>query len=139
MVVGYGGRRIVMENNDTSYYGRLLIKALARHYPDNYYILYSPEHDQNKRLTALLNEEGVRVKYPRSHIHDRKRWYTHSGIVRSAKAHGVNTFHGIDDGIASGFDGSNFPTVFTMTDPLYRNAKGWLERMLMQRNARYSR
>lgn len=42
MVVGYGGRRIIMENNDTSYYGRILIKALAKHYPDNYYILYSP-------------------------------------------------------------------------------------------------
>ena len=136
MVVGYGGRRIVMENNDTSYYGRILIKALARHYPDNYYIIYSPENKHNKRLTALLNEEGVRIKFPRSHIHDTNRWYTHSGIVKSAKAHGVNTFHGIDDGIPSGFSGGNFPTVFTMTDPLYKTAGSWFSRMLMQRRAR---
>lgn len=136
MVVGYGGRKIVMENNDTSYYGRILIKALAKHYPDNYYILYSPDHDQNKRLTALLNEEGVRVKFPRSHIHDTNRWYTHTGIVKSAKAHGVNTFHGIDDGIPSGFAGGSFPTVFTMTDPLYKTAKNWFIRMKMQRRAR---
>ena len=136
MVVGYGGRRIVMENNDTSYYGRILIKALARHYPDNYYIIYSPENKHNKRLTALLNEEGVRIKFPRSHIHDTNRWYTHSGIVKSAKAHGVNTFHGIDDGIPSGFSGGNFPTVFTMTDPLYKTASSWFSRMLMQRRAR---
>ena len=27
MVVGYGGRKIIMENDDTSYYGRILIKA----------------------------------------------------------------------------------------------------------------
>ena len=136
MVVGYGGRRIVMENNDTSYYGRILIKALARHYSDNYYIIYSPENKHNKRLTALLNEEGVRIKFPRSHIHDTNRWYTHSGIVKSAKAHGVNTFHGIDDGIPSGFSGGNFPTVFTMTDPLYKTASSWFSRMLMQRRAR---
>ena len=136
MVVGYGGRRIIMENNDTSYYGRILIKALARNYPDNYYILYSPENETNKRLTALFNEDSVRVKFPRKHIHSKSRWYTGSGIVRSAKGHGVNTFHGIDDGIASGFAGSSFPTVFTMTDPLYRSAKGWIERMLMQRRAR---
>lgn len=136
MVVGYGGRKIIMENDDTSYYGRILIKALAKNYPDNYYILYSPENNSNKRLTALFNEESVRVKFPRSHIHNKSRWYTGNGIVRSAKGHGVNTFHGIDDGISSGFAGSNFPTVFTMTDPLYRNAKGWLERMLMQRRAR---
>ena len=136
MVVGYGGRKIVMENNDTSYYGRILIKALSKYYPDNYYILYSPEKDQNKRMTVLLNEEGVRVKFPRSHIHDRNRWYTHSGIVKSAKAHGVNTFHGIDDGIPSGFSGSNFPTVFTMTDPLYKTAKNWFTRMKNQRRAR---
>ena len=136
MVVGFGGRKIVMENNDTSYYGRILIKALATHYPDNYYIIYSPENERNKRLTALFNEDSVRVKFPRNHIHNKSRWYTHSGIVRSAKAHGVNAFHGIDDGIASGFNGSNFPTVFTMTDPLYKNAKGWIERMLMQRSAR---
>ena len=136
MVVGYGGRKIVMENNDTSYYGRILIKALSKYYPDNYYILYSPEKDQNKRMTVLLNEEGVRVKFPRSHIHDRNRWYTHSGIVRSAKAHGVNTFHGIDDGIPSGFAGGNFPTVFTMTDPLYKTANNWFTRMKNQRRAR---
>lgn len=136
MVVGYGGRKIIMENNDTSYYGRIMIKALAKNYPDNYYILYSPENESNKRLTALFNEDSVRVKFPRNHIHSKSRWYTGSGIVRSAKGHGVNTFHGIDDGIAAGFAGSNFPTVFTMTDPLYRSAHGWVERMLMQRRAR---
>ncbi|MBQ9556269.1 MAG: hypothetical protein IJV05_08590 [Muribaculaceae bacterium] len=136
MVVGYGARKIIMENNDTSYYGRILIKALASNYPDNYYILYSPENEQNKRITSMLNEDSVRVKFPRNHIHLKERWYTGNGIVRSAKAHGVNTFHGIDDGIASGFDGSSFPTVFTMTDPLYKGAKGWIERMLMQRRAR---
>ena len=136
MVVGYGGRRIIMENNDTSYYGRILIKALATNYPDNYYILYSPENKPNKRLTTLINSTSVRVKFPRNHIHNKRRWYTHNGLVRSAKAHGVNTFHGIDDGIASGFNGSSFPTVFTMTDPLFKGASNWLERMQMQRRAR---
>ena len=136
MVVGYGGRKIIMENNDTSYYGRILVKALATHYPDNFYILYSPENESNKRLTSILNSDAVRVKFPRNHIHNKKRWYTHNGIVNSAKAHGVNAFHGIDDGIASGFNGSNFPTVFTMTDPLFKSAKGWFERMQLQRRAR---
>ena len=136
MVVGYGARKIIMENDDTSYYGRILIKALASYYPDNYYILYSPENKQNKRLTALFNEDSVRVKFPRSHIHNRNHWYSGDGIVRSAKGHGVNAFHGIDDGIASGFGGSNFPSVFTMTDPLFKEAKNWLERMLLQRKAR---
>ncbi|MBR5170417.1 MAG: glycosyltransferase [Muribaculaceae bacterium] len=136
MVVGYGGRKIIMDNNDTSYYGRILVKALATYYPDNYYILYSPKNEQNKRLTALFNEDSVRVKFPRNHIHNKNRWYTGTGIVRSAKAHGVNTFHGIDDGLASGFNGSSFPTVFTMTDPLYKSAGGWIQRMMMQRRAR---
>jgi len=138
MVVGYGGRKIIMENNDTSYYGRILIKALATHYPDNYYILYSPENEHNKRITALFNEDSVRLKLPRNHIHNKNRWYTGNGIVRSAKAHGVNTYHGIDDGVSAGFSGSNFPTVFTMTDPLYKGANGWIQRMLMQRRARKS-
>lgn len=136
MVVGYGGRKIIMENNDTSYYGRILIKALATYYPDNYYILYSPQNEHNKRMTALFNEDSVRIKFPRNHIHNKERWYTGNGIVRSAKAHGVNTFHGIDDGVSSGFNGSNFPTVFTMTDPLFKGANGWIQRMLMQRRAR---
>lgn len=136
MVVGYGGRKIIMENNDTSYYGRIMVKALAKNYPDNYYILYSLENNTNKRLTALFNEDSVRVKFPRNHIHNKSRWYTGNGIVKSAKGHGVNTFHGIDDGIPSGFAGSNFPTVFTMTDPLYKSANGWIDRMLMQRRAR---
>jgi len=136
MVVGYGGRKIIMENNDTSYYGRILIKALATYYPSNYYILYSPKREQNKRAATMTNEKSVRIKFPRTYVHNKTRWYTGSGIVKSAKAHGVNTFHGIDDGIASGFAGSNFPTVFTMTDPLYKSAKGWVDRMLMQRRAR---
>ena len=140
MVVGYGGRKIIMENTDTSYYGRILIKALSKHYPSNYYILYSPKRSEsrNKRLTDIYNDKSVRVKFPRTYIHNKTRWYFNSGIVKSAKAHGVNTFHGIDDGIASGFLGSNFPTVFTMTDPLYKSAKNWVERMLMQRRARKS-
>ena len=140
MVVGYGGRKIVMENTDTSYYGRILIKALSTYYPDNYYILYSPKQSssRNKRLTELYNDKSVRVKFPRSYIHYKTRWYFNNGIVKSAKAHGVNTFHGIDDGIASGFAGSSFPTVFTMTDPLYKSAKNWADRMYMQRRARKS-
>ena len=84
MVVGYGGRKIIMENNDTSYYGHILIKALASNYPDNYYILYSPENVSNKRLTSLFNEDSVRVKFPRNHIHNKERWYTKAGIVKSA-------------------------------------------------------
>ena len=136
MVVGYGGRKIIMQNDDTSYYGRILIQALTTNYPSNYYIIYSPENASNKRLTALFNEDSVRVKFPRNHIHNPNRWYTKTGIVKSAKGHGVNAFHGIDDGIASGFDGSNFPTVFTMTDPLFHSAGSWFSRMLMQRNAR---
>ena len=136
MVVGYGGRKIIMENNDTSYYGRILIKALATNYPDNYYIIYSPKNEQNKRVTSLFNEDSVRLKYPRTHIHSKERWYTGGGIVKSAKAHGVNTFHGIDDGIPAGFNGSSFPTVFTMLDPLYKSANGWIDRMLKQRRAR---
>ena len=140
MVVGYGGRKIVMENTDTSYYGRILIKALSTYYPDNYYILYSPKQSssRNKRMTELYNDKSVRVKFPRSYIHYKTRWYFNNGIVKSAKAHGVNTFHGIDDGIASGFAGSSFPTVFTMTDPLYKSAKNWADRMYMQRRARKS-
>lgn len=139
MVVGYGGRKIIMGNNDTSYYGRLLIKALATHYPDNYYIVYSPKQPRdNKRLTVLFNDKSVRVKFPRTYIHIKNRWYTKNGIVKSAKAHGVNTFHGIDDGVATGFEGSSFPTVFTMTDPLYKSAKSWMERMQLQRRARKS-
>ena len=136
MVVGYGGRKIIMENNDTSYYGRILIKALATHYPNNYYILYSPFNETNRKLSSLLNNDSVRVKFPRNHIHNKKRWYTHNGIVHSAKAHGVNAFHGIDDGVASGFNGSSFPTVFTMTDPLFKSANSWFERMQLQRRAR---
>ena len=136
MVVGYSGRKIIMENNDTSYYGRILIKALATHYPNNYYILYSPQNEHNKRMTALFNEDSVRIKFPRSHIHSKERWYTGHGIVKAAKAHGVNTFHGIDDAVPVGFNGSNFPTVFTMTDPLYKSANGWITRMLLQRRAR---
>ena len=136
MVVGYGGRKIVMTNSDTSYYGRILIRALSTNYPNNYYIIYSPKNiESNKRLTALFNDAAVRVKFPRNYIHNKIRWYRNNGIVRSAKAHGVNTFHGIDDGIASGFMGSNFPTVFTMTDPLFKTS-GWADRMLMQRRAR---
>ena len=136
MVVGYGGRKIVMTNSDTSYYGRILIRALSTNYPNNYYIIYSPKNiENNKKLTALFNDASVRVKFPRSYIHNKIRWYRNNGIVRSAKAHGVNTFHGIDDGIASGFMGSNFPTVFTMTDPLFKTS-GWADRMLMQRRAR---
>jgi hypothetical protein len=136
MVVGYGGRKIVMTNSDTSYYGRILIRALSTNYPNNYYIIYSPKNiESNKRLTALFNDAAVRVKFPRNYIHNKIRWYRNNGIVRSAKAHGVNTFHGIDDGIASGFMGSNFPTVFTMTDPLFKGS-GWADRMLMQRRAR---
>ena len=140
MVVGYGGRKIVMENTDTSYYGRILIKALSTYYPSNYYIVYSPKQSssRNKRMADLYNDKSVRVKFPRTYIHNKTRWYFNSGIVKSAKAHGVNTFHGIDDGIASGFAGSNFPTVFTMTDPLYKSAKNWADRMLMQRRARKS-
>jgi len=93
MVIGFEGENIICENNDISYYGRNLTTALAENYPNNYYIIYTPRKDSNKKLMSLLNNDNVRVKFPRNYVLSKHRWYTGTGLMNAAKKHGVNIYH----------------------------------------------
>jgi len=129
MVVGFGGKQVIMADNDLSYYGRIMVRALVKEFPNNYYILYTPENIKktSKKLMTVLNNESVRVKFPRAHVNFKEGWYKGHGILNSAKGHGINVFHGIDEQLPSGFKHyTNIPCVVTLTDPLFKQY-GWLE------------
>jgi len=136
MVVGFGAEKVLLENDDLSYYGRVLIRALVVAHPDNYYILYTPKNitKTNKKLMTLLNDDSVRVKFPRSHVHNKQGWYTGKGIYASSKNHGINVFHGIDEQLPRGFKNSHIPTLLTLTDPTFEHC-GWWQGWLRRRRA----
>jgi len=124
---------VILANNDLSYYGRVLVRAMVGVFPDNYYILYTPYNisKTNKKLMSMLNEDSIRVKFPRAHIHNKRRWYKGDGIMTSLKTHGVNVYHGIDEQLPHGVRNGHIPSVVTLTDPLQRECgrwEGWLRR-----------
>ena len=67
MKIGFDGKRAVKNNTGLGNYSRLLIDILATRYPDNEYLLYTPELKDNPRLKPVLAHPNVRLITPQSH------------------------------------------------------------------------
>lgn len=123
MIIGYDGKRAVKNNTGLGNYSRLVVELLARLYPDNRYLLYTPSLSDNPRLKPLRDFGNIELHCP-----DRAVWRGMSGLWRvaggitaQARRDGVDLFHGLSGELPLDIAKLRKPSVVTIHDVIFRH------------------
>lgn len=121
MKIGFDGKRAVKNNTGLGNYSRLLIDVLSSSYPDNEYLLYTPELRENPRLKPLLERANVRFIEPKSHTDKAlSGLWRIKGVTRQLKTDGVELMHGLSGELPLNIADSGIASVVTMHDLIFR-------------------
>lgn len=121
MKIGFDGKRAVCNNTGLGNYSRLLVGVLSRRYPENDYVLYSPEMRHNPRLQPLLAQSNVTVATPDGTAGKAipALWRV-AGMARQMTREGVDLIHGLSGELPFDTPSAGRPSVVTMHDLIFR-------------------
>lgn len=119
MIIGFDGKRAVLNFTGLGNYSRFIISALNRNYPDNTYEVFSPKAKESSELSSMLHE-NTHLNLPRHFIDKRlsSLWRT-KRIVADLKEKGVELYHGLSNEIPAGIEESGIKSVVTIHDLIF--------------------
>lgn len=95
MTIGFDGIRTADGDSKLNYYDRLLISSLGMEYPQETFMVYTPENSSDRGLSWLLSIPNVHLKTPYK-AYNKWTWRNWSGIYTDFHRHGVKIYHGLD-------------------------------------------
>lgn len=139
MKIGYDAKRAFFNNTGLGNYSRWLINALAAHYPENEYWLYTPKDKANKRLGFLGKYANIKTITPKSGLF--KSWWRTKGIVADLQRDGIGIYHGLSHELPVGIGKTGIKTLVTIHDLIYLHFPeqfGWLSRKIYGLKVKYA-
>ena len=122
MKIGYDAKRAFLNNTGLGNYSRWLIKAIASHFPNNEYFLYTPRVKPNPRLNFLAQYKDIKTVTPSSKFFT-SLWRS-KGIIKDLKRDGIEIYHGLSHELPSGIDKSGIKSVVTIHDLIFMRLPG---------------
>ena len=119
MVIGFDGKRAVLNFTGLGNYSRFIISALNRTYPDNTYKVFTPKAKESGELESMLHGNTA-INLPQRFI-DKKLpslWRT-KRIVADLKREGVELYHGLSNEIPVGIEESGIKSIVTIHDLIF--------------------
>jgi len=139
MRIGFDAKRAFFNKSGLGSYSRNLIQGLAEMYPDNEYVLYTPE--LNYELFEP-NQKCILVKGPERPIHRIFRSYWRSFYLSRQLPHdGIEIFHGLSHEIPYNFPKKQVRSIVTIHDLIFLRLPHlyrMLDRIIYERKFRYS-
>lgn len=118
MVVGFDGKRAVLNGTGLGNYSRVLIQSLAENNPRSQFIVYTPKLVDNPGLRPLMRCSNVHVKTPRKAIIG-AYWRSVHGMMSDAHHNRVGIFHGLSGELPLDVRRSGIPSVVTIHDLIF--------------------
>lgn len=118
MVVGFDGKRAVLNNTGLGNYSRVLVQSLAENNPRSQFILYTPKLVDNPNLRTVMRYSNVHIKTPRKAIIG-SYWRSVHGMMSDAHHNRVNIFHGLSGELPLDIRRSDIPSVVTVHDLIF--------------------
>lgn len=116
MKIGYDAKRAFLNSSGLGNYSRNTLNALFRFFPENEYILFTPE--VKDRL--FNNYRRFKVVSPQNRIAKKmKSLWRSLFLVPQLKRHGVELFHGLSNELPKGIHKSEIPSVVTIHDLIF--------------------
>jgi glycosyltransferase involved in cell wall biosynthesis len=116
MKIGYDAKRAFLNSSGLGNYSRNTLNALFRFFPENEYILFTPEikdklFDNYKRFKVVSPQNRIAKKM--------KSLWRSLFLVPQLKRHGVELFHGLSNELPKGIHKSGIPSVVTIHDLIF--------------------
>lgn len=120
--IGFDAKRAVRNFTGLGNYSRLIIDSLARRYPDNRYLMYSPDARPNRRLDPILGLDNVELRLPVTATGKAlpSLWRV-SGITGDLRRDKIDLFHGLSNELPLNIEKSGIPSVVTIHDIIFRH------------------
>jgi glycosyltransferase involved in cell wall biosynthesis len=121
MIIGYDGKRAVLNMTGLGNYSRYTIDMLSVAFPNNQYRLYSPRMRENPRLSPLLARGNVSVVTPDNAFGRRfgSIWRTLDMPIQ-LRNDNVAVYHGLSNELPLTIGRTEIPSVVTIHDLIYR-------------------
>lgn len=120
MKIGFDAKKIVKNVTGIGNYGRGVVQALSKYYPDNDYLLFAPT-DRDTPAKARLNAaDNISYVYPRKPLPlvGAELWRI-GGITSDIRMCGVDIFHGLSNELPFGIGRAGCRTVVTIHDLIF--------------------
>jgi len=139
MHIGYDAKRAFLNNTGLGNYSRWLIKGIVTYYPDNRYVLYTPNTKDNRHLTEINRLQHIQTVTPSGKFL-LPLWRT-KGIVKNLKQDGIQLYHGLSHELPLGIRNSGIKSVLTVHDVIvlrYPQYFGWINRFIYKAKLQYA-
>lgn len=119
-IIGFDGKRAVMNYTGIGNYSRLALESLLPLLPDTQLRLYTPRLRENPRMKALLKSPQVELRTPDTfagrifpHV-----WRSH-GLADQLRREKPALYHGLSNELPLGIEKTGIPTVVTIHDLIF--------------------
>jgi len=120
MRIAFDAKRIARNATGLGNYGRFVVNALADHFPQEEFRLYSPDQPKAFLEGELPSQSCVSYHYPNRNVNAiGKALWRSVGIVKTLKRDEVDLFHGLSNELPMGFNRFGIPSVVTIHDLIF--------------------
>lgn len=115
MNFGFEAKRLFQNRSGLGNYGRNIINLLARYYPDNEYILFTPKVSTLYQVpvsASVISPKSVFYKYLNSF------WRSYK-VAKLLSNNKIDIFHGLSHSLPYGIEKTKIPSIVTMHDLIF--------------------
>jgi len=117
MRITYDAKRAFQNSTGLGNYSRMLIRAMAQHYPGNRYFLYTPGKKHIDAAAFLLQHPELTIRRPASFLP--AAYWRSKGILRDLKRDRIELYHGLSHEIPIGIEHTGIKAVVTIHDLIF--------------------
>lgn len=115
--IGFDAKRAFLNNTGLGNYSRSVIESLSFYFPENQYLLYTPQLKVNNRTRHLLDKENISIHTPEYPLF--KSLWRSRLIIKDLKKDGISIYHGLSHELPAGIQKTNIKTAVTIHDLIF--------------------
>lgn len=137
MNIGFDGKRAANNFTGLGNYSRSLIAHLAKYFPQNQYLVYSPKIKNKPQIKAFLETKGIQLKLPEI----KGLFWRSLGIKIQLLKDQVDLYHGLSHELPIGIHKTGIRSVVTIHDLIFIRFPenyGFIDRSIYRFKTRYA-
>jgi glycosyltransferase involved in cell wall biosynthesis len=138
MNIGFDAKRLFNNFTGLGNYSRTLVNNLAKYYPENQYVLYTPSYKDATETQVFLKSETIKTIVPKTFS---AAYWRSLGILKQLKIDKIELYHGLSHEIPLKIHKTGIKSIVTIHDlifKVYPNTYSSIDRMIYDTKFRYS-
>jgi glycosyltransferase involved in cell wall biosynthesis len=141
MRIAYDGKRIVKNKTGLGNYGRYIINALSKNYPNNEYLIYSEDKGNDNLTNQIVKTSHVTYIYSKATTALSKAYWRTYSILKALSKNDIDIYHGLSNEIPISISSTSIKSIVTIHDLIfirYPELYKWLDRTIYTWKFRYA-